>query len=184
MARYTDDDDFDDDEDRPVRRRRRPVSRGGTSGTKIVLGVAGGIILVGCLGIGGCIALIGFGVKSAADADEKNRQEVVNAQATAIDAETLHAEYKANEVAADKKYKGKVLEVTGTVKEIKKDVFNHPCVLMELNQNQFMSSVDCRFPDTAQAQLGNLRKGDQITVRGRCEGMLISAVQLKDCILK
>src|SRR6266852_2538434 len=61
--------DYDDENDR-ARQGPRQVEvgkQGGTSVLKIVLGVAGGIGLISCLGIGGCIALIGMGAKGVAE---------------------------------------------------------------------------------------------------------------------
>src|SRR5262249_60403271 len=122
---------------------------GGTSATKVMLGVAGGIVLVGCLGVGGCLMLIGVASRQQADRE----QEVAEAAAVTIEANALHAEYKAKEVSADGKYRGKVLEVSGEVKEISKDIFDKPYVAMRLDSNQFMTSVQCGFPDSASGQL-------------------------------
>lgn len=60
--------DFEDeDEDRPRRPRQRPPERGGTNVLKLVLGVAGGIALIGCLGVGGCVMLLGVGARNQAE---------------------------------------------------------------------------------------------------------------------
>src|SRR5262249_43367348 len=62
--------DFDDeDDDYPPRRprRRRPPERGGTNVLKVMLGVAGGIALIGCLGVGGCVMLLGPGARKQAE---------------------------------------------------------------------------------------------------------------------
>lgn len=62
--------DFDDEDDdnRPRRPRRRPPpERGGTNVLKVMLGVAGGIALIGCLGVGGCVMLLGVGARKQAE---------------------------------------------------------------------------------------------------------------------
>jgi hypothetical protein len=67
--------------------------------------------------------------------------------AIVITADALHAEYKANEVAADGKYKDKTLEVSGTVQEIGKDALGAQYVNLSLASNQFEASVHCLFND-------------------------------------
>ena len=174
------------DEDRPARRRRPPDHpraerpRGMTT-TQTVLAVVGGLTLLGCCGFGGCVALVGIGSKQAADQEAR---DVAGGPAVTIDADALHAEYDANEVAADGKYKGKVLEVTGTVKEVKKGPFGGQEVELESSRNQFLSSVDCEFPDSAQGALAKLRKGQRVSIRGKCKGLLVGSVQLDNCVLK
>jgi hypothetical protein len=63
--RYEDD---DHDDDRPRRPRRGPPpERGGTNVLKVMLGVAGGIAIIGCLGVGGCVVLLGIGARKQAE---------------------------------------------------------------------------------------------------------------------
>ena len=83
--------------------------QGGTSALKIMLGVAGGIALISCCGIGGCIALIGMGAKGVADKQQQEQKQSAEAKKTPITVSpaALLAEYEANEVAADGKYNGK-----------------------------------------------------------------------------
>ncbi len=118
MANYPTDHDEDDrpprrreydDEDRPGRRRRptdhpRSERPRGMTTTQIILTTLGGLALLGCCGFGGCIALVGIGSKQAADQEAR---EVAGGQAITIDADALHGEYDANEVAADKSTRGR-----------------------------------------------------------------------------
>ena len=60
-----------------------------------------------------------------------------------ITATDLHAAYTANEIAADQKYKGKTLRVSGEIADIGKDILATPYVVLdrarhEINRVQFM----------------------------------------------
>lgn len=173
--------DAEEARDRPRSGRPRPgPGKANNTALKVILGVVGGVVLLGCLGVGGCIALIGLGAKKQAAED----RQVAAGPALAITADALHSEYDANEVAADEKYKGKVLEVTGTVKEIGKDILDDQYVALQLPRNQFMTSVHCSFPAGASKELAQLRKGQRVTIRGKCKGFGIGTVQLGECSLR
>ncbi|MDX9925554.1 MAG: hypothetical protein RBS48_12395, partial [Ignavibacteriaceae bacterium] len=84
------------------------------------------IILFGILG-----ALIGTGGNkkittdnNPLDINNQEQQEVV----IKITASQLVADYKANQVAADSKYKGNIVEVTGTISTIGKDIMDTPYI--------------------------------------------------------
>jgi hypothetical protein len=109
--------------------------------------------------------------KPAAKAPEAPALEVSAAQ--------LYADYQANEVAADAKYKNKKLLVTGNVKEISKDAFGSPNLLLRTS-NQF-SSIMAGFSRANEGQLVSLAKGQKVTIRCLGGTMIIGSPTLKDC---
>lgn len=88
-----------------------------------------------------------------------------------ISALQLYAEYKANEVLADTKYKGQWLYVSGVVSEIGKDFADDPYVNL-LGENEYMT-VRAMFTKSAIQQLAELHKGDQISVMCRGKGKVV-----------
>jgi hypothetical protein len=96
---------------------------------------------------------------------------------TAID---LFRAYKDNEVAADERYKGKILEVSGAVDNIGKDIMDTPYVT--LDTGDVISTVQCMFGDEHKAELASLKKGDRVTIKGECQGKL-GNVLLRDSTL-
>ena len=98
-----------------------------------------------------------------------------------VGAVRLFREYEENEVAADTRYKGKRLRVTGTVVSVERDADGSP-VLYLLSGNPIfrtMATLDRAFiPDAAQ-----LKKGDQIVVRCICAGLEMRMPQLQKCML-
>ena len=95
-----------------------------------------------------------------------------------ITARALSQEYQANEVAADGKYKGKMLEVTGKVEAIGKDILDDPYVA--LAGADLLATVQFGFTKADNEQLAQLSKGRTITIRGECRGLILTMVTLDD----
>lgn len=101
-------------------------------------------------------------------ADKPNVAAAAAAQATAEEtystsAMQLFRDYDENEVATAQQLKGKVVEVTGRVQSIDKDVFDHVLVKLRTS-NEFMSATMV-MGDSEAAKAAALRKGDSTVVR-------------------
>jgi hypothetical protein len=145
-------------------------------GKKVLIGL--GIFLV--LGI---IANLGNDpeTKTVNTAKKKNNPEK-EIQAIKISAEDLFAEYEKNGVAADNKFKGKEIEVSGEIESIDKDFLDE--LFVNLKGDEIgMLGVQCYFKDKNNNDLSNLKKGDSITIIGIGNGKTIN-VTLKKCRLK
>jgi hypothetical protein len=94
---------------------------------------------------------------------------------------TLLADYENNEVGADIKYKGKILRVTGKAGDIKKDILDHIYVTVGTGKQFEIPEVQAFFDDAHTAKAASLKKGQQITVQGRCEGLMMN-VLMKDSV--
>ncbi len=101
------------------------------------------------------------------------------APAIQVSASELYADYKANQVAADTKYKGKTVEVSGTINSIGKDILDTPYV--SLNAGDILSTVQCMFDKSDSAQLATLAKDTRITLTGKVRGEVIMNVLLDNC---
>jgi len=61
-----------------------------------------------------------------------------------VELATLLTDYGANEVAADQRYKGRVIETSGVVGEIKKDILDRPYVLLQTTETEIqIPSLQC-----------------------------------------
>jgi hypothetical protein len=96
-----------------------------------------------------------------------------------ISSTALATRYAENEVKADQDFKGQYLYVSGTVSGIKKDMFDKIYVTLATD-NEFMPTW-CYLDDEAAAAA--LQTGQHIVIKGKCTGMIIGSVQLKDCEL-
>ncbi len=97
-----------------------------------------------------------------------------------IYAKQLTEDYDDNEISADKKYKNKIIKVTGYVGEISK-------VLGESNVEIFgyrSMRIQCSFAEEFEEELSKLEKGEEITIIGKCQGLSLIDVQMKNCRLE
>ena len=96
-----------------------------------------------------------------------------------ITASKLYKEYNANEIAADEKYKGKIIEVTGVIRDIGNDIMDNAYIT--LVGNEYFGDIQCYFNE--KSVVAKLSKGKRITVIGSCSGLMMN-VQINNCIVK
>jgi tRNA_anti-like len=98
-----------------------------------------------------------------------------------VGAVRLFRDYQENEVAADSRYKGKRVKVTGKVTSVERDVYGAPVLHLWSGNPVFltMATLDRAYlSDAAQ-----LKKGDEIVVRCIGEGVNMRMPQLEKCML-
>ena len=101
-----------------------------------------------------------------------------------ISASDLYAEIKANEVRAAQKYKGKVIQVSGTVKDFGiKTLSGNP--YLELNVNDYSGDIfgwgiQMIFPVSYKSRIANMEKGQFVTAIGECSNMTL-IVMVNNC---
>ena len=100
-----------------------------------------------------------------------------------LDISRLLGDYEGNEVAADNKYKGNTVQVTGKVGDIKKDIMDNLYVTLGTGKEFEIPQVQAFFDDSMNGQLGNLRKGQELTVVCKIKGLMMN-VLAEDCFIK
>jgi len=95
---------------------------------------------------------------------------------TAID---LANTYKANEINADKLYKGRMIELTGNVYDIS-DMLGSQSITIE---GQDYNHVLCFFKPNQKDKLATLQKGQNVTIIGLVDGYSLMTV-VKNCEIK
>ena len=98
----------------------------------------------------------------------------------AVTAVELSRAYDNNKVAADAKYDGRLLEVSGIISDIGKDIMDDPYVSLK-GIEMSLFGVQCMFPRSSESDLIDLSNGQNITLRGRLSGELIGNVILRSC---
>ena len=147
---------------------------------KILIGVA--VVFVGLIVLG---MIIGDDTKSA-KVETTASNEPVQATAPAVaqpkeevitvGVEELCTSYEKNEVAADKKYKGKLIKITGKVDDIKKDILDDLYVTLKRQKDFELCQPQCFFDDEHEDQLANLNKGQTVTIIGRADGLFMNVI--------
>lgn len=83
-------------------------------------------------------------------------------------AKQLYQDYEANEVAADEKMKGKLIEVSGVIESIDKDAFDN--IVLHLKTGNSFAAAMITLKDSEKDAAIKLKKGNKITVI--CTSML------------
>ena len=109
------------------------------------------------------------------DTDPPTTPEIV------VSAETLYVDYQSNAVAADLKYKGNLIKVTGEVTEIDTSIFGDPVVVFGMDEFN-LSGVRATFKESESNNVANISIGQTITIIGTGDGKLVWAL-LEDCYI-
>ena len=188
---------------------RKSAMVSGQPGSSATAGIAlGSVALVFGVAMWIMCSLVVRGAKNAAneitapikkaidDAQAQAKDQRLNgvkldpANALRVSAETLAKEAKTNELAAQNRYSGRTCEVRGTVGSVQKEwpIDGVPDAVMltfDVAGNQaldVLGGVTCHMPVSQTKKALELKRGDQVTVLGRCSVQF--GVQLVGCILK
>jgi len=129
-------------------------------------------------------AFVAFIVLAIASSEDKIIEwEVSESSSPPIEVSSrqLFYDYESNEVAADQKYKEKILVVTGKIASIGKDITDN--IYITLATDDIFGEVQCLFADTHSDVLAKLSKGQKVTIKGKCDGKMMN-VFLRGCILQ
>lgn len=111
---------------------------------------------------------------------ESESEEEISIPPIKISALQLSEEYNANKIAADQKYKDRILEVSGVINSIDKDILNTPYITLR-GQEFSLFGVQCMFDKSQEDKLAKLIKGQSITITGKVSGELIGNIILRNC---
>jgi len=126
--------------------------------------------------------LLALASLAGCELETTHEAEVVKTKPTVIvDARTLCARYEANEVAADAAYKNRVVQVTGVITSIAKDIVDTPYIVLSDGNPMGIGGVQCTFSDAHLGALAQMNKGDRITLKGKCRGRIMLNVLLRGC---
>lgn len=96
-----------------------------------------------------------------------------------ISAGLLYEAYAGNEAKADRKFLNKVIEVKGWVNDI---VLNGNDAVIMLGMQPEGGGISCFFSPASALRSRHIKKGMEITVKGKCTGFNMD-VNLTDCII-
>jgi hypothetical protein len=135
-----------------------------------------GVLCVGPCLLGGVVSALGGASKApTARASAKPAES-----AKPVDIRTLLGEYRDNEVRADANYKGQVIQTTGLVNDIKRDILDSIYVTVGTGALLEIPEVQCLLDEVHAKKAATLSRGSRVTVRGRVDGLMMN-VLVKDC---
>jgi hypothetical protein len=109
----------------------------------------------------------------------KPHQSTAGQQAVAtLSASTLYQDFVQNETTANKKWVGKILEITGTISAVQ-ETGSSISVSLRVTTD---GGVNCSILKKDLDPRKKLNQGDSIIVKGRCTGYLMD-VNMVDCVI-
>lgn len=130
--------------------------------------------------IGPVILLIAGGIFIFLKINHKNVNIAAQKPVYVLSAARLFNEFELVEATANAKYEDKVIEVVGSVREVKKTIDNEVIVLLASGNTMF--SVRCKLASSEQPFAMDIQENEEIAIRGICKGMLLD-VLLEECII-
>lgn len=99
-----------------------------------------------------------------------------------VTANDLWNAFEDNEVAAEEKYKGKPVKITGVISEINSAGTLTSANILLKADDAFFGCVQCNFNSSENAKaLANLQKGQSVTIIGTCGKLSITNVMVTGC---
>lgn len=95
----------------------------------------------------------------------KGPRDILNSTGIKATAGELYTLYDTDSTAAQKKYSGQIVEVTGVVKEISENQQKEKIVLLQTSAEG--ASINCTMEGVA----GNIKRDDTVVVKGLCSGI-------------
>jgi hypothetical protein len=110
-------------------------------------------------------------------------QEISNKTPDIItNAPQIFNDYKSNEIAADEKYKNKIVAVVGMVDKIGKDILDKPYITLWVDRYS-ITGVQCFIQQSQMGLASSLNKGDYVALTGHCKGKFIN-ILFEDCVIQ
>jgi septal ring-binding cell division protein DamX len=110
-------------------------------------------------------------------------EEPAAPQAVAVDAGTILNEFEGNEAAADAKYQGKDIRVTGVVDKVDTEFLDDEQYTIQLSNGQRWAFLTVNCNDMSGTQAAKAAVGSTITVTGTFDDGGDLGVEVKDCTL-
>ncbi len=97
-----------------------------------------------------------------------------------VELRSLLSEYADNEVRADSNFKNHVIQTSGIVDDVKKDIMDSVYITVGTGRRFEIPQVQCFVADDQVSKAANLSKGSRVSVRGRVRGLMMN-VLVHDC---
>ncbi|MEO6167926.1 MAG: hypothetical protein ABIO46_14055 [Chitinophagales bacterium] len=93
----------------------------------------------------------------------------------------IYSQFNEDEESANQQYLGKVIEVSGTVQDLKVEENGELTITLKGDE---MFGVSCKMTGNGDKIAQKIKKGDGVTVKGICSGKLMDVVLVNCSLLK
>ena len=113
---------------------------------------------------------------------DETEQPQQTAEIVRISADKLLLEYQGNEIAADQKYRGRILQVSGMATSIGKNILDKPYSALGSGDKWEVGCVQCLF-DVKDKKTGSAQEGPTDYYRAQIHWLLVARRTLEKCPL-
>lgn len=107
-----------------------------------------------------------------------------NSAPVIVTSATLVKDYTDNEVSADAKYKGKLLEISGKVSGVTNGSFDNEMVVRLSDSEYDFNAPSCSMEESEKEKVLTIKKGQTVTLIGIGDSATIGSPVLKKCRFK
>lgn len=143
------------------------------------LGKIIGYVALGFIGLMILGAIVGPADEQASAGNDVAEKEIASVSALQVTAQELFRAYEKNEMAAQKKYGGQPLEVSGYITAIELDFMNNPTV--SLDTGEIFQHVTLHFDKSYGDKTAELGKGEHFVAVCNEISEVIGSPQLRKC---
>ena len=94
----------------------------------------------------------------------------------------FYKEYSTDENSANKKYLNKIIKVSGKVVELQLENPDEPTIALETKTEGM--TVSCGFNKESLLELKSLKIGENVIIKGKCDGLSMFGIVITQCILE
>jgi len=98
-----------------------------------------------------------------------------------VAADELYSDFENDEGSANNNYLGKIVEVKGKVRDMKKDDSGFTIIL---STNDANFGINCGLSSDQEANFNKFQSGDSIILRGECVGVDMDVVMIRCVIIE
>ncbi len=140
-----------------------------------------GVLILVIIGIVGSASGGSKNTETTNGGSQSSQKQEVKQEPTIIEASALVSEFDKNKLSANEKYKDKLVQTTGYIKNISNDVTGSYYLSLNPNNDQyyFGTTITCYFAE--KDELTSLSNGESVTVQGTMQEMTLGIVAMKDC---
>ncbi len=122
-------------------------------------------------------------ISPVAEAEPVEMESEVEPGLVQVSIEGLHTAFQSNAEAADAKYRGKMLKLTGLLyRTVINDNLDVAYIILTSAKKFGDWKVSCTFSKQQEGELRRLDEGSMVTVQGKYDGYRVN-VQMRDCVI-
>lgn len=95
----------------------------------------------------------------------------------------FYQDYTTNNIAAEQKYNGHLVKLSGIIHSIARDLFGKPYVVLKGDQYG-VNGIQCMLDDSSMSKVAEIGIGDSITMTGRVKDNALFNILIEGCVIE